>query len=446
MPPTEIVATGDAILTHRISANRDDGLRGLVELLRGAAVAITNLEMVFPGRVRHPATTMHGSPLGVDPELLSELTWLGFDLYSMANNHATDYGTGGLVASLQELERRGMLYAGAGRTLREARAPRYLDVPGGRVALIAAGSSNARLALAADPGIGDGGRPGIAPIRLLRTHYVREDRFTDLQEILADAGVDVSARGTTAPGIHFPYPDRNVYDPPPAGGFAVEGVRFAPDPEPRIQTDALEADVEGMLEAVDEAARQADLVFVALHCHEGIQGRWNTDAPAEFLPVLARRLVDAGAHGIFGHGPHMLRGVELYRGRPICYSLGNFVFNLETIASFPVEVYLQQGMDAASSPADLYDHVTGYQAEPRFWESVATSFVYENGELRSATLHPVTLGREKPRSRRGCPVLAADPDATRILERLGELSAPFGTEIKISRAGERLAGNLTIGE
>jgi poly-gamma-glutamate capsule biosynthesis protein CapA/YwtB (metallophosphatase superfamily) len=442
MPRVEVVATGDAILTHPISANPEPGFAEMVELLRGASVTISNLEMVFPGRGRSPSTTMHGTPLGVDPEVLSELKWLGIDIFGMANNHATDYGVEGLVASLEELERRGMLYAGAGRTLREARAPRYFDTPGGRVALVAAGSSNARLSVAADPGIADVGRAGIAPIRLRKTHFLGEDRFLALREILAEAGVDVAAKGTTAPGIHFPYPDRNVYDPPLPGGFAVDGVQFAVDEPPRVQTDALEPDVEELIRVVTEARRQADLVFVALHCHEGASGRWNNDAPAEFMRPLAHRLIDAGAHGIFGHGPHMLRGVELYEGRPICYSLGNFVFNLETIPALPVEVYTQQSMPPDSTTADLYDAVTGYSDEPRFWESVVPQFVYEDGELVSANLRPVTLGRELPRGRRGCPQLAEPGDGTRILGRLDKLSAPFGARVEVERSGGQCIGRI----
>jgi poly-gamma-glutamate synthesis protein (capsule biosynthesis protein) len=444
VPATAVVATGDAILTHPISGNPDPRFAAVVELLQGASVTIANLEMVFPGRGRMPSTTMHGTPLGVDPEVVPDLGRIGIDLFAMANNHATDYGTDGLVASLEELERLGLPYAGAGRTLSEARAPRYFDTPGGRVALVAAGSSNSRLALGADPGIRDAGRPGIAPLRLRKTHYVREDSFDALREILAETGVDVAARGITAPGIHFPYPDRNVYDPPLPGGFAVDGVQFAPSDEPRVQTDALEPDVEELLRVVAEAGRGADLVFVSLHCHEGTGGRWNNDEPAEFLRPLAHRLIDGGAHAIFGHGPHMLRGVELYQGRPICYSLGNFIFNLEAIPAFPAEVYIQQGMPADSTTADLYDRVTGYVDEPRFWETVLPRFTFEDGTLASAELHPVTLGRELPRSQRGCPVLATEDDGAGILERLDRLSAPFDTAIEAERREGRRVGRMVV--
>jgi poly-gamma-glutamate synthesis protein (capsule biosynthesis protein) len=439
-----VVATGDAILTHPVSASLSPGFADLVQLLRNADATITNVEMVLPGPGRHPATTMHGTPLGVDPAMLDELVWLGINVFGLANNHATDYGTDGLAATLDEFDRRGLICAGAGRTLREARKPRYFDTAGGRIGFVAAGSSNARLSLAADPGIEDTGRPGIAPVRVQKTHYVHTDRFDILRDILAETGVNVSASGTTAPGIHFPYPDRNVYDPPPPGGIAVEGVHFVPADLPRIQTDALQRDVAALETVVREASKQADVVVVALHCHEGIQGRWNNEEPAEFLQPLAHALVDAGAHAIVGHGPHMLRGIEIYNGRPICYSLGNFVFNLETISAFPLEVYEQQGMPLASTAADLYDVVTGYAAEPRFWESVLPRFTFSGGSLIEAELHPITLGRNRPRSVRGAPELAGAEDGSRILGRLQALSEPFGTDITVSADAAHVVGTITL--
>jgi poly-gamma-glutamate synthesis protein (capsule biosynthesis protein) len=275
-----------------------------------------------------------------------------------------------------------------------------------------------------------------------KTHYIKKERFNELREIMAEAGVNVSATGTTAPGIHFPYPDKAIYDPPPQGGFSVEGVNFAPADDSRIQTDALERDVKALVASVVEASRQADLVFVGLHCHEGMQGRWNTDVPAEFLQPLAHRLIDAGAHGVLAHGPHMLRGVELYAGRPICYSLGNFIFNVETFSAFPLEVYEQQGMPLTSTSADLFDVVNGYGKQPLFWESVVPRFTYEDGVLIDSEFHPITLGREAPRSRRGCPQLASADDGARILARLDELSKPFGASIAVSRDGGRYVGKL----
>jgi poly-gamma-glutamate synthesis protein (capsule biosynthesis protein) len=425
-----VVATGDSILTRPISGVARPGFSELVDLVRAGDVSITNLEMVFPGSQKSASTTAHGTPLAVDPSLLSEFHWMGFNVYSMANNHATDYGTDGLKASLAELKKRGMAWAGAGHTLTEARRPAYFQAPGGRVAFIAAGSSNARLSVAGDPGVGDIGRPGIAPVRIQKTHFVRRDRYGSFRDTAAEMGVDVSATGTTAPGIMFPYPDKNVWAPPPPGGFAIEGVNFAPADHPHIHTGILGRDTDALVKSVREAARQADLVFVGLHCHEGTDGRWNSDLPAEFLQPLCHGLIDAGAHGVLAHGPHMLRGMELYRNRPICYSLGNFIFTLETISSFPVELYEHQEMPLDSTTADLYDRVTGYQAQRKFWESVVVEFKFDDGEFTGSRIRPITMGNDLPRSQRGCPVLAEPGDGERILTRLDEMSQPYQTRIR----------------
>ena len=57
--------------------------------------------------------------------------------------------------------------------------------------------------------------------------------------------------------------------------------------------------------------------------------------PADFLVTFARAMVDAGADIFVGHGPHVLRGVEIYKGKPILYSLGDFIFQNETLLRLP---------------------------------------------------------------------------------------------------------------
>ena len=91
-------------------------------------------------------------------------------------------------------------------------------------------------------------------------------------------------------------------------------------------------------------------------------------------------------------------------------------------------------MSPKSCPADLYDRVTGYAAEQRFWQSVAARFDFdESGDLTGSALIPLTLGFGLDRSKRGCPVRADDSDSAVILEQLDQLSRPFDTWIEMAK-------------
>jgi ABC-type polar amino acid transport system ATPase subunit len=78
-------------------------------------------------------------------------------------------------------------------------------------------------------------------------------------------------------------------------------------------------DLHDILEAVGQARRAAELVIFSIHAHQ--PGNWS-DTPADFIQKLAYAVIEAGADAVIGHGPHRLRGIEVYHGRPIFYSLG----------------------------------------------------------------------------------------------------------------------------
>ncbi len=99
-------------------------------------------------------------------------------------------------------------------------------------------------------------------------------------------------------------------------------------------------DVARSAAVVDSVRRLADLVIVTFHGGaEGAKALHVAEAaeslgrePRGDLRLWARAVIDAGADAVVGHGPHVLRGIEFYRGKPIAYSLGNFLtyrgFNL----------------------------------------------------------------------------------------------------------------------
>lgn len=65
----------------------------------------------------------------------------------------------------------------------------------------------------------------------------------------------------------------------------------------------------------------ADLVFVS--CHWGMEGE---NFPVDYQKAIGRYAIDMGADGVFGHHPHVIQGIETYKGKEIVYSMGNFCF------------------------------------------------------------------------------------------------------------------------
>ncbi|MFC1943686.1 CapA family protein, partial [Chloroflexota bacterium] len=82
-----------------------------------------------------------------------------------------------------------------------------------------------------------------------------------------------------------------------------------------------EEDLKAMIAAISETKAQADIVVVSHHWGVSL-GRTLT----VYQRYLAHQTIDAGADIVLGSHPHILQGIELYKNKVICYSLGNFVF------------------------------------------------------------------------------------------------------------------------
>lgn len=436
-------ATGDSIITRKVSTRKGPDFSGLVDLVRSADAAFTNLEIMTPRRPWVPSSEYGGMHLAAPPFILDELRWMGFNLFNVANNHAIDYTFQGLVDTLDELERRNMVYAGGGRTLGEARSPGYLETPAGRVALIGAASSFMTGALAAENRTDVGGRPGINPLRFDTDYVLDAGRLAWIKEIDEVLGTQATAQRRREFGLL-------VEDRP--GTYLFLGRHFAEGDQPGVRTRPQARDLEEIARWIAEARRQADLVVVSLHAHEGQNGDSNSDEPADFIVEAARRWIDAGADVFVGHGPHMLRAMEIYKGKPIFYSLGNFMFMFETVLRLPSEMYERHDLRPEATPSAVYDiwsahedgSPKGFHTDPRFWESVVPVCRFAGGRVTSIELHPVTLGLGQPRTRRGEPGLAQAADGEKVLNQLAELSAPFGTGIRIEKRGERVVGLVEL--
>jgi len=151
--------------------------------------------------------------------------------------------------------------------------------------------------------------------------------------------------------------------------------------------------------------------------------------------TFARAMIDAGAHVFVGHGPHVLRGIEIYKGKPIFYSLGDFIFQNETVLRLPYDSYAPYNLGDTSFIADFNDarysnDTRGFPAQREIWESVVAEAVFQGKDLVELKLHPISLGFGKPRNVRGRPLAANEAISRKIISDLTRLSTAFGTDVE----------------
>ena len=424
-----LALTGDALITRPLSAFAEKPFLEMIALLRGADVAFTNLEMLLRDWTQGaPNAESGGTYMTAHPRIADELVWAGFRLFAAANNHSFDYGHGGLLATIEHLERRGLAYAGAGRNLAEARAPGYLQVAQGRVALIAMCSTFPSGALAGEQRPDMPGRPGLNPLRCKARYVVSREQVEQLRRISQDTGLEAIKAQVAKAWAKVEQVDTDTL-------FHFLGQPFEVGERSAIPTEPHPGDLEGNLRSIRDAARQAHWVIASLHHHERNLTR---EQPADFVPIAAKRCLEARAHVFVGHGPHLLQGIEIYQGRPIFYSLGNFVFQNEMIERLPTEIYDKYGLDHRATPADLFDarsylpdgSLGGRMMDPPYWESVIPLCTFEGPRLAGLELTPVTLGMGTARAQRGRPTLAEGAHGKAIIEQMATLSAPYGTKIE----------------
>ncbi len=404
--------TGDAIITRRLSPYEEPEFLEMIDLIRSADVAFTNLEMLFHDFEPYPAHQSGGTWMRGDPDLAKELVWAGFDIVSRANNHTGDWGVEGMRLTTRHVEEAGLVHAGAGEGLAEAREARFFESAKGRVALISLASTFPDHSRAGRTRGDHPPRPGLSPLRYSTTRIAPEDDIAQLRELLDEMGVPAAEDGNRTRAL---------------------GTWFEPGPEPGVRTEPDPADMAEIAAVVNNASRQADYVIVTSHTHESAGSR---EVPAEFLVTFARAMIDAGASVFVGHGPHVLRGIEIYNGKPIFYSLGDFVFQNETLLRLPSENYERYELDPDAHVADFNDarydmDQSGFPANPEIWESVVAQPRFQGRELVELQLHPITLGFGEPRWVRGRPLFADEELGAKILGDLIERSKPFGTHIDV---------------
>lgn len=275
-----LVAAGDIMLAGNVGQAMEKKGRGypfakIKSVLRKADIAFGNLECCIAtcgAPLPDKQFTFRAHPRGA-----LALKEAGFDVLSLANNHAWDYGRMALAETVRHIQDTGVKPVGAGANRAEAHAMTVLRRNGVRVGFLA--------------------YLGMLP------PLIKE---SETEPSLAMASVEVIKKEVKA------------------------------------------------------ARNSVDVLVVSLHAGKEMVTKI-TARQKEF----AHAAIDAGADLVVGHHPHIVQKMEFYRGKPICYSLGNFVFSVNgrgTGALLDATLYADRRVEAKLRPLVL----TG--AQPRFPE------------------------------------------------------------------------------
>ena len=415
----DFTAVGDMLIQRRIP-KQYQGLDELCAFIQKGDLRYFNLETTINRGELWGNQYSGGSWLRADEKVLEDAKRIGFNMLSFANNHTLDFSHWGLLKTIEALEAHDIPHAGAGRNLAEAAAPAYLDTGKGRFALVSACASFEPSAMAGAQSRRYIGRPGLNGLRHEETYVVTRQQMETLREIVQ--ATHMNARDDIKRNEGYLPPLRE-------GTLKLKTLSFVEGSAPERKSTVHPVDMVRVEKAIYEAEFQSDFIVVSIHSHElsGMQ----KENPDTFLVEFAHRCIDAGADAVVGTGPHILRPIEIYRGCPICYSLGDFVLQNENIPYGPEEFYEDYGLNSDSTMRELFqkrsnNFTRGLQTDRRAFESVVPLCSYRGGELKHLLLLPIELGFGGPRSTSGLPrpMLGAD-----FIERLSSMSSPYGTNI-----------------
>jgi poly-gamma-glutamate synthesis protein (capsule biosynthesis protein) len=289
-------------------------------------------------------------------------------------------------------------------------------------------------------------RPGINPLRVHTRYRVTSEVAATLKHMAQELDV-LRKKSSTIAGIGMDEEEFAISMPGEqsqrSGGVFCVGDTFG------IEMKCNSFDLEGNIRSINEARKMADLVMVAHHFNisEGNRG----DVPTAFAREFAHAAIDAGADMYFGHGWHKTLGIEIYKGKPIFYGLGNVFAQSQFLRKVPYDGYETWGHDMNKlptlNPADEPLHPGLDRPSDTWWSSAVIEVEFKpDGSLKSLTLIPVELGRDVSSTEvlinrrtgggetqhcEGRPMVATGQNAKLILERFQKLSKLYGTEITI---------------
>jgi poly-gamma-glutamate synthesis protein (capsule biosynthesis protein) len=266
------------------------------------------------------------------------------------------------------------------------------------------------------------GRPGVNPLRYSTTYTVDQATFDTLRKV---AQLGRGAYGGEGEGGGPGGRDRNQ--------LRFNNAIYVVGDTPGVHTEPDSKDLAAAVNSIVQGHRQADWVIGSIHAHESKAD----EQPADFVVTLAHAAIDAGADIFIVHGPHHVRGIEIYKGKPIIYSLGNFLFDGEAAIPFaPSETYEAHNLPYNSNISDYREATSkgdtiGYGADKENWDTALAEVTFTpDHKLKDLILTPATLGYGLTRAQRGFARPASPESAKEIIANIAKRSEPFGTKVE----------------
>ena len=414
----KILSVGDAILLEKFPD--DYNIAPIKEIVETADVKLFNLENVLSDRQIYASSYCGGTWLLAKEDTLDDTLKFGFNGCSFANNHTMDYSYDGLFDTLNAAKKRNLPICGAGSNLEEASDYKVIDTKNGKCAVISACATFNDAARAGYASEYLKGRPGLNPLRFSIEYHITPEHMKALREMSAGTHID-GRRNRSRMGGYTPMPPEGCF------GFGEYNFRESEVEGKFSKVNAV--DMARTENTIKKALEECENVIVNIHSHEIKHD--TDDEPDDFLIEFCRKCIDAGATAVIGTGTHQLKAIEIYKEKPIFYSLGNFIFQSDMVFCMPDdfrEKYkLPKGLTAREQVAERAKKGNGgLHSDVNNFRSLMPYMTFEDGKLTELKLYPLRLDMHT-----GLPALADEEETKIIFDYLCDRNKQFGTEIEI---------------